>query len=97
MPEGLGRPVVVKRVALIPLVLVAAAACAAPPPSAVPSLGSVVTRVVDGDTVDVANGQRVRLIGIDTPESGQCGAAEATRAMVGPRPEQARLPRVWRP
>ena len=28
-----------------------------------------VTRVVDGDTVDVAPGGRVRLIGIDTPEA----------------------------
>jgi endonuclease YncB( thermonuclease family) len=37
-----------------------------------------VTHVVDGDTVDVSNGERVRLIGIDTPEVGQCGAAAAT-------------------
>lgn len=43
----------------------------------------VVTRVVDGDTLDVrlANGkrERVRLIGIDTAERGACFAAEATR------------------
>ena len=39
-----------------------------------------VTAVVDGDTIDV-NGQRVRVIGIDTPEVGQCGYAEAARAM----------------
>jgi len=32
--------------------------------------------VVDGDTVDV-DGIRVRLIGYDTPERGQCGYAEA--------------------
>lgn len=42
----------------------------------------VVTRVVDGDTLDVrlANGkrERVRLIGIDTPERGACFAAQAT-------------------
>ncbi|MFZ4667741.1 MAG: thermonuclease family protein [Microthrixaceae bacterium] len=37
----------------------------------------VVTNVVDGDTVDV-DGVRVRLQGIDTPERGQCGYAEAT-------------------
>ena len=36
------------------------------------------TRVVDGDTVDVGSGERVRLIGIDTPEVGQCGYAEAS-------------------
>ncbi|MHB1242322.1 MAG: thermonuclease family protein [Gaiellaceae bacterium] len=42
----------------------------------------VVTRVVDGDTLDVrlANGtqERVRLIGVDTPERGACFAAQAT-------------------
>jgi len=39
------------------------------------------TRVVDGDTIDVElNGvtERVRLIGIDTPERGAAGFAEAT-------------------
>ncbi|MFM7069173.1 MAG: thermonuclease family protein [Actinomycetes bacterium] len=35
-----------------------------------------VTYVVDGDTADV-DGQRVRFIGIDTPERGQCGYIEA--------------------
>jgi len=28
----------------------------------------LVTRVIDGDTLKLANGQRVRLIGVDTPE-----------------------------
>jgi len=37
-----------------------------------------VTNVVDGDTLDLSTGDRVRLIGIDTPEFGECGAAEAT-------------------
>jgi micrococcal nuclease len=45
--------------------------------------GSVV-RVVDGDTVRVAVSdgtvERVRLIGIDTPELGTCRADAATRA-----------------
>lgn len=27
-----------------------------------------VTRVIDGDTIELANGEKVRLIGIDTPE-----------------------------
>jgi endonuclease YncB( thermonuclease family) len=48
--------------------------CAPPPAPAT----LTVTHVVDGDTVDVSNGERVRLIGIDTPEVGQCGAAAAT-------------------
>ena len=33
----------------------------------------VVSTVVDGDTIDVAGVGRVRLIGIDTPERGECG------------------------
>jgi micrococcal nuclease len=41
-----------------------------------------VTRVIDGDTIQVAlesgTSTRVRLIGIDTPESGACYAAKAT-------------------
>ena len=42
-----------------------------------------VTRVVDGDTLDVKIGsktERVRLIGIDTPERGVCYASAATAA-----------------
>lgn len=34
----------------------------------------VVERIVDGDTFVIAGGERVRLIGIDTPESVQPGA-----------------------
>jgi endonuclease YncB( thermonuclease family) len=37
-----------------------------------------VTNVVDGDTVDLSTGERVRIIGIDAPEAGRCGADEAT-------------------
>ena len=33
--------------------------------------------VIDGDTIVVADGSRVRMIGIDTPERGECGFAEA--------------------
>jgi micrococcal nuclease len=44
-----------------------------------------VFNVVDGDTVDVRAGngtqERVRIIGIDTPERGECGFAEASAAM----------------
>jgi micrococcal nuclease len=46
------------------------------------TLRGTVTYVVDGDTVDVrlTNGrtERIRLIGIDTPERGRCDAAKAT-------------------
>lgn len=34
-----------------------------------PAPTSIVVRVVDGDTIELADGQRVRYLGIDTPES----------------------------
>lgn len=37
--------------------------------------------VVDGDTVALANGRSVRLLGYDTPEVGQCGYDEASAQM----------------
>lgn len=43
----------------------------------------LVTHVVDGDTVDLANGESVRLVGIDTPETGECGYARARDALAG--------------
>jgi micrococcal nuclease len=42
-----------------------------------------VTRIVDGDTLQAryrGRSDRVRLIGIDTPEAGKCYAAQATAA-----------------
>lgn len=41
----------------------------------------LVTRVVDGDTIELGNGETVRVVGIDTPERGECGYAEATANM----------------
>ena len=38
----------------------------------------VVTRVIDGDTIVIQGGDRVRYIGMDTPEIGQPYYAEAT-------------------
>jgi endonuclease YncB( thermonuclease family) len=46
----------------------------APPPAAT----VVVTDVIDGDTLVIATGQHVRLIGIDAPEKDHCGYAAAT-------------------
>jgi endonuclease YncB( thermonuclease family) len=37
----------------------------------------IVTNVVDGDTLDLSDGRRVRVLGIDTPEKGECGFEEA--------------------
>lgn len=41
-----------------------------------------VSHVVDGDTVVMVGGAKVRLIGIDTPERGQCGYGEARDALI---------------
>lgn len=40
-------------------------------PGEPPGEPALVTRVIDGDTVELANGERVRLLGLDTPETGQ--------------------------
>ncbi|WP_322521727.1 thermonuclease family protein [Guyparkeria halophila] len=48
--------------------------CAPPPERALES--ATVGYVNDGDTVRLANGDRVRLVGIDTPELGRDGAAD---------------------
>jgi endonuclease YncB( thermonuclease family) len=63
-------------------VAVMAGASACVYPGARPSGGSAltVTRVIDGDTVDMSNGQRVRLIGIDTPEAGTGSCANRATA-----------------
>jgi len=40
----------------------------------------LVTRIIDGDTIEIENGVRVRYIGIDTPEIGEHYYLEATEA-----------------
>lgn len=40
-----------------------------------------VTHVVDGDTIDIDTGERIRLSGINAPEAGECYADKATRAL----------------
>ena len=50
-------------------------------PPGVPAVGddTTVASITDGDTFRVANGESaIRLIGVDTPETGTCFAAEAT-------------------
>jgi endonuclease YncB( thermonuclease family) len=37
----------------------------------------VVTRVIDGDTLELELGRQIQLIGIDAPELDECGGAEA--------------------
>ena len=45
-----------------------------------------VRSVTDGDTLLLANGDAVRLVGIDAPENGACGSVKATAAAVPAHP-----------
>jgi micrococcal nuclease len=69
------------------VVLVAAAACVGSADPEMPAGTATVVQVIDGDTIDVRIGgraERVRLIGIDTPETKrpdapvECFGPEAT-------------------
>ena len=40
----------------------------------------VVSRVIDGDTIELIDGIKIRYIGINTPEVNQPGGKEATEA-----------------
>lgn len=39
-----------------------------------------VTKIIDGDTIVVSGEKRIRYIGIDTPEPGECFGQEASKA-----------------
>src|SRR4029453_6175670 len=43
--------------------------------------GAVVARVVDGDTIELVGGQRVRLVQIDTPEKHAGGYGDEASAL----------------
>ena len=43
--------------------------------------GNTVSRVIDGDTFDLKNGTRVRLLDVESPEIGLCGSEEAKRRL----------------
>ena len=70
-----------RTLALGGLVLLVALAFAAPTPTA--GTGERVSRVIDGDTIDLASGARVRLLQIDTPEpgTGECYSRAAGREL----------------
>jgi endonuclease YncB( thermonuclease family) len=53
----------------------------------------VIVSVYDGDTVTLANGQRVRLVQIDTPElgSGECYSRAARTELVSLAPPGSRV------
>ena len=40
---------------------------------------ATVSRVIDGDTIELTGGERIRYIGIDTPEDGEPGFSAATQ------------------
>ena len=42
---------------------------------------AMVATVTDGDTVRLESGEAVRIVGIDTPERGECGYERASRAL----------------
>jgi len=42
-----------------------------------------VQEVIDGDTIELDDGQHVRMIGVDAPETGRPGADEATEFVKG--------------
>lgn len=52
-----------------------------PTPTKEPEPTYVVSKVVDGDTIDLDSGESVRLVGIDTPERGACGHERAAAAL----------------
>lgn len=71
---------------VLAVLAVVVAACGGPGPGTPPSEGvrATVVAVTDGDTIRVAldgREERVRLIGIDAPERGECFADEATTAL----------------
>ena len=45
-----------------------------------PAQGVRVARVIDGDTIEISTGERVRYIGVNAPERGAPFSREATRA-----------------
>ena len=76
------------------------------PPTSATAVGSAtagltVTGIVDGDTVTLSDGREARLLGIDSPEHGDCGFTEASqfarttllgkKVQVAADPTQARI------
>lgn len=43
--------------------------------------GNMVAKVIDGDTFDLKNGTRVRLLDVESPEIGLCGSQEAKQRL----------------
>ena len=41
----------------------------------------LVTEVIDGDTIEIDGSNKVRLLGVDTPERGECYYPESKAAL----------------
>ena len=70
-----------RRVFAVGAAILALAGCATSADSA--DEETTVSRVIDGDTIETSNGERVRLVQIDAPElqDGECYAVESTAAL----------------
>lgn len=54
---------------------------ASPSPESLPETQNVkVTKIIDGDTIELSDKTRVRYTGVDTPETGDCFGASAAKA-----------------
>jgi micrococcal nuclease len=79
--------------ALLPLAAAALLAGCASGEDASDGMEVTVERIVDGDTLVLADGKHVRLVQIDAPEAqeGECFGEEATTALEGLAPPGARV------
>jgi endonuclease YncB( thermonuclease family) len=76
------RAVMAAAVPVLALASASVAVAASPADAATARTSTTTARVgyvVDGDTIRLANGAYVRVIGIDTPERGDCGYRKATQ------------------
>lgn len=51
-------------------------------PAAASPPALTVTRIIDGDTLDLSDGRRVRLAQVDAPERNECFGSQSTAALV---------------
>lgn len=74
------------------LALGASAACAGAGGGTASPQAATIERIVDGDTLVVRGGARVRLLQIDAPEAGsECHSSSSTRELVRLAPPGARV------
>jgi endonuclease YncB( thermonuclease family) len=71
-------------VSLVVMILAAAIGLATGGARSDPNFSAVIARVIDGDTIALTDGQRVRLVQIDTPEvgGGECYSQAARKALL---------------